>query len=126
MIVVFLLALGMVTLILVRLSVVADRVLSGKTPKAVEPPDSVFTCAAFEQRLFEQRLIDAGISTSLSRCNDDDCLTCHPRIVLSKKATNELKPYLKPYDIASYECSICYSLVHFANAPNHFKTHGVE
>lgn len=41
-------------------------------------PVSVYNCAVYSDRLFEQRFIDAGIDTELSVCENKECDNCYP------------------------------------------------
>lgn len=52
------------------------------TPKSLESGKrkrTEYDCEMFTTRLFEQRLIDAGIKTTLTRCSDAECFVCHPK-----------------------------------------------
>lgn len=48
-------------------------------PRAVREKRSEYHCEMFTTRLFEQRLIDAGIQTTLTTCDDSECVVCAPK-----------------------------------------------
>lgn len=47
--------------------------------QAILEDDSFGGCTLEFQRAFEQKFIDAGIPTTLSKCYDERCETCHPK-----------------------------------------------
>lgn len=55
----------------------ANEILNGDSDI---PADTDSTCAVNHIRIFEQRMIDAGIATDLTICDDKKCKQCYPNL----------------------------------------------